>query len=423
MAAYSKRRFAENNLFNHDWNKTMRLAEYFTAVATKRLRPVEADPNTSNQHEFNGISRFREMLGDEQRAFSTNFIYLDDTNEPINSTGQMTWYDARKNDPKRAAEFRLYFPSNEVSERFTQNHIVIIARRADDTLLVICTPYDSTVCEQLLWLFGLDRPNGDYSVRDAKELDRDVDYVVRWVLESIGIEPESPEVDSELLTKRFGNKLPTTRIFSQFAREQAEVCDPNEDPDHALILWLETEERYFRAFERMLVSQRLREGFISDDDEVDVDGFISYSLSVQNRRKSRAGLSLENHLESVLLASNVNFNRGVLTEGKSKPDFLFPGQSEYVNPDFTTAKLSILGAKATCKERWRQVLAEADRIEHKHLVTLEPSISTHQTDQMQGRNLQLVLPSQVIASYTQDQQNWLWSLKDFVEHIRRQQAK
>ncbi|MBL4698091.1 MAG: hypothetical protein JKX70_04580 [Phycisphaerales bacterium] len=50
------------------------------------------------------------------------------------------------------------------------------------------------------------------------------------------------------------------------------------------------------------------------------------------------------------------------------------------------------------------------------------SAATHQTDQMQGRNLQLVLPSQVIASYTQDQQNWLWSLKDFVEHIRRQQT-
>jgi hypothetical protein len=26
------------------------------------------------------------------------------------------------------------------------------------------------------------------------------------------------------------------------------------------------------------------------------------------------------------------------------------------------------GVKSTCKDRWRQVLAEADRIDHKHLL-------------------------------------------------------
>lgn len=35
----------------------------------------------------------------------------------------------------------------------------------------------------------------------------------------------------------------------------------------------------------------------------------------------------------------------------------------------------MLGAKTTIKERWRQVLEEANRIERKHLITLEPAVS------------------------------------------------
>lgn len=400
----------------------MRLREFFTAVAAKRLRAVEADPSTSNQHEFNGINRFREMLGDARRSFDTTFLYLDDENDPVRAAGTTTWYDARKDQPSRSAEYRLYFPSTDVSERFSEGDLIIVARRPDDSLLIIATPVNSSVGDQLIWLFGLEPPNGDYEIRDADEIDRDVDYVVRWVLESIGIEAPVPEADADLIRRKFGLTMPPTRVFSAFAREQTAECDPREDPDHALIEWLETEERLFRAFERMLVEARLRGGFVDAGGTVDVDGFISFSLGVQNRRKSRAGYALENHLEHVFKGEAVRFVRGATTEGRSKPDFLFPGRAEYLDRKFPTAKLSILGAKASCKDRWRQILGEADRVDTKHLMTLEPSISANQTDEMQTRSVQLVLPEQVHASYTASQQQWLWTLKEFILHIRQQQA-
>ena len=44
----------------------------------------------------------------------------------------------------------------------------------------------------------------------------------------------------------------------------------------------------------------------------------------------------------------------------------------------------MLAAKTSCKDRWRQVLAEADRIRTKHLLTLEPAISKIQTAEMRG---------------------------------------
>lgn len=188
------------------------------------------------------------------------------------------------------------------------------------------------------------------------------------------------------------------------------------------MVWLGTEERYFRAFERLLVEDRLRMGFMREGDVVDVDGLISFSLSVQNRRKSRVGYALENHLEYIFETWRLRFDRGATTEGKSKPDFLFPGRTEYQNPDFTASGLSILGAKASCKDRWRQVLGEADRVETKHLVTLEPSISVNQTDEMQTRAVQLVLPGQVHGTYTEAQRGWLWTLGRFIEYIQGQQA-
>src|SRR5690606_2121160 len=121
----------------------------------------------------------------------------------------------------------------------------------------------------------------------------------------------------------------------------------------------------------------------------DVDGFLSFSLSVQNRRKSRAGQSLENHLEALFGVSGIRFARGAVTENRNKPDFLFPGAAEYHDPMFPAARLTMLASKSTLKDRWRQVLPEAQRIPDKHLFTLEPGISENQTTQMQAERLQL----------------------------------
>ncbi|MFN2369176.1 MAG: type II restriction endonuclease [Desulfurivibrionaceae bacterium] len=46
--------------------------------------------------------------------------------------------------------------------------------------------------------------------------------------------------------------------------------------------WMEREEILFRTMEKHLIGERLSQGF-----DGDVDSFISFSLSVQNRRKSR----------------------------------------------------------------------------------------------------------------------------------------
>ena len=185
--------------------------------------------------------------------------------------------------------------------------------------------------------------------------------------------------------------------------------------------WLDHEEAMFRRLERRIVSARIEQGFVTADG-VDVDGFLSYSLGVQNRRKSRMGQSFEHHLAAVFDASGISYIKGGKSERNNKPDFLFPGQAAYSDADFPADRLSMLAAKSVCKERWRQILPEADRIVIKHLVTLEPGISSAQTDQMQAHHVQLIVPDPLQSSYTSDQTKWLWSVERFVRHVRQKAA-
>lgn len=205
--------------------------------------------------------------------------------------------------------------------------------------------------------------------------------------------------------------------FSALARASLPEVDPRDDADGALLAWIEFEEALFRRLERHIVAARLEAGFVADG-AADVDGFLQFSLSVQNRRKSRMGLSLENHVEAVLTALGIRHDRGARTEGNSKPDFLFPGAAEYADPAFDVARLSMLGVKSTLKDRWRQVLAEAEKIKPKHLLTLEPGISTRQTDEMIRNSLQLVVPQGLHATFTTEQGAWLMHFRGFLDLVR-----
>jgi EcoRII C terminal len=407
------------------------LRRAFVKVAAKRLSAVEANPNTSNQHEFNGSKPLKEMLGTEDRRnIPSMFVWLGDEQEGITGEGFLSWYDSRKNQPHRAAEYRLYFQSNAAMDLANAGDPVFLACRTDDTLMVIVTRAGSTMENQLLWLFDLPElpaPNasGQNSRFQASDIadkgTAEADFAIRYILDELGLEPEEPETDHlDMLLFRFGSKFPTAREFSALAREMLPHVSPLDDPDAALLSWLNQEEILFRRLERHIVADRLEKGFMLQE-SADVEGFLQFSLGVQNRRKARAGLALENHLEQIFLKAGVRYGRGVQTEGKKKPDFLFPGHAEYHNALFPAGRLTMLGAKSTCKDRWRQVLSEAARIEQKHLLTLEPGISENQTDEMQGDNLRLVLPAGLHDTYRPKQREWLMNLAGFMNMVQERQ--
>lgn len=402
------------------------LSQYFVSVVAKRLSAVEADTKSSNQHEFNGTKELKIMLGDaqgEKVSIPTLFMWAGGDDKIVSTEGFVTWYDARHNHPTRS-EYRLYFPTTDVSILAKEGDLMFIAKRPNGSLMIIVSETASTTENQLLMLFGIDRPKGTlFELAEIENKgDLKVDFAARFILEQLGIEIEDPEpLALDLLLQKFKGVLPSTYEFSDFARQSLKI-DPRDDPDNALLAWMEQEEKLFRRMERNLVSKRIEQGFIVNGD-VDVDGFISYSLHVQNRRKARAGFALENHLEFIFKSFALKYSRTGITENKSKPDFLFPDIRLYHDSSFDKEQLTMLGAKTSCKDRWRQILSEAERIDKKHLLTLEPGISENQTREMQMSNLQLVLPKRLHITYTHEQRRWLLDLAGFISLVNEKQNK
>lgn len=394
------------------------LATYFSGIAAKRLSSVEAHPERSNQHEFNGVVALKQLLGSERRKFNARFLWLsDDEEEALSCDDFATWYDARERHPTRS-EYRLYFPSTPPTAKASDGDLLIVARTPDDSLLILIAKSGSTAAAQIRWLFDLKvvQPNL-FIVTEIAANQPVPGFAGRFILEELGIDatPEAPD-QLEILLNRFGATFPATREFSEFARKSLPDVSA-EDPDAALIAWMDREETLFRTLERHLVGERLKEGFGSV--EPDVDAFVKFSLSVHNRRKSRVGYALENHLESIFRTKGVNYSRGAKTENNARPDFLFPGASEYHSLNFPEARLTMLGVKSSCKERWRQILSEAARIRPKHLLTLEPGISENQTEEMRTQMVQLVIPRLLHPTYSATQAAWLMSLGEFVDHVAK----
>ena len=400
------------------------LSSYFSGVAAKRLRAVEVSPSTSNQHELNGSGALRQLLGDQEfTQRPATFIWLGGENEGITDPGWVSWYDARKRQRHRTPEWRLYYPGTSVMELAEPGDLLILAKGTNDDIVLIVVPQTTTLENQLIWLFGLEGGLGErFRLEEfGHGKDRELDFATRYILDELGIEIAEPDAEYlDSLLDRFETRFPTTREFSAFARETIRGISPLDAPDEALVSWMTHEEALFRRLERHIVSERLQSGFAAGD-QVDVDGFLQFSLSVQNRRKARVGFALENHLEAVFSAHGLRFARGALTENRAKPDFLFPGEGEYRDPQFPSDRLAMLGAKSTCKDRWRQVLSEAQRIRQKHLLTLEPGISENQTTEMQANALQLVVPERIQQTYSPGQQCWLMNLGQFIGHVRTQQ--
>jgi hypothetical protein len=404
------------------------LSEYFDGVAGKRLSAVEADRARSNQHEFQAVAAMVEFIGraSDPTPLPAKFIYLtDDDPEPIVVDASLTLYDARRRQPQRSAEFRFYFADNLVTQCMAEGDLLVIAKQRDGGLLVIVAEQETSIASQIEWLFGLsdlarvsESSRPAFSVRAELENTHDrIEFASTFILESIGIEAEVNDSGYlDLILARFGGGWPDTKYFSPFARSLTSGVDPIDDPDGALLAWVEREYVLYRTLEKHLIAERLDAGFSGEDG---VENFLQYSLSVQNRRKSRSGSSLENHIEELLRAHDVAYSRGAKTEANSKPDFLFPGVAQYLDPEFPASELRMLAAKRSVKDRWRQVLAEADRIEIKHLLTLEAAISESQTDEMARQGVQLVLPSALHDSFTTSQKSRLMEVGEFIELVSR----
>ena len=231
------------------------------------------------------------------------------------------------------------------------------------------------------------------------------------------------ETKEQIAIREFINNLevdfPTSEEMSATARSiqnraynHIEYIQTN--PDKKIIDWTNMEYSLFRALEYERYGDIIAKGFSN------VDEFVKVANMVLNRRKSRAGKSLEHHLAAIFDGNRIQYSAQAVTEGNKKPDFIFPSGEAYHNQNFDVKKLVTLAAKTTCKDRWRQVLNEANRMKEspKYLCTLQQGISRAQMDEMQDENVILVVPKPYISSHPRDRQGRIWTITRFVKYIQ-----
>ena len=185
-----------------------------------------------------------------------------------------------------------------------------------------------------------------------------------------------------------------------------------DNPDKEILKWLDAEYQLFKTIENVRYGERIKTPFES------VEQLVECANTILNRRKSRAGKSLEHHLSEVFTKFNINFQTQVVTEENKKPDFIFPNIQSYHNLLFESSSLVFLASKTTCKDRWRQVLNEADRIRIKHLFTLQQGISRNQLSEMYNAGVRLVVPKPYITSFPEDFRSRILSLNEFIGFVR-----
>jgi len=259
---------------------------------------------------------------------------------------------------------------------------------------------------------------------------------IQEFLDSFGLTPaetnrliEKDRVDTESLErnaaiefiKSLTVEFPSSDEMSAAARmisARANIDRLYGDPDKMLLRYTEAEYRLFKAIEHERYGKTVAAGFRS------VDEFVAMANQVLNRRKSRAGKSLEHHLAAIFDDHKIRYKAQAVTEGNKRPDFLFPSEEAYHDMSFSIDKICTLAAKTTCKDRWRQILNEADRLrdENKYLCTMQQGISAAQMDEMQAEKVILVVPKPYIKAYPVDRRDRIWTLADFVDHVKRMEG-
>lgn len=216
--------------------------------------------------------------------------------------------------------------------------------------------------------------------------------------------------------------FPSTQQMAEFARniynEAHQIADGAwvDSPDELLTEWLQAEYTVFRAVERKIHADICEKPF------PDIDSFIAMANKILNARKSRAGKSLEHHLAAIFTANCLHFEAQAVTEEHKKPDFVFPNGTCYHNFEFPADKLTILGAKTTCKDRWRQVASEADRADIKYLFTIQPGLTSNQLREMESLHIGLVVPRGNIGCFPAEFREKIFSLAWFVGMVKEQQG-
>ncbi len=351
------------------------------------LLPIAAYPIIFNQDKVKGENKDKIVRIRWQNDLETD--------------SRLTYYGKVKNE-LRITRFGNDFPF------FAEEHVgdlLIVAKQTDDDYEgYVLSTEDDIDTFMLHFNLSADRPNQIIDVSNKQCENKTLQTAIDEAIKDLNDFPQTSEMGK--MAQELFNKL--HRINNE------RVC---ESPDKILLNWYDTELSMFRSLEEKVYHPIYTQPF------ADCQSLIEFSNKILNRRKSRAGKSLEHHLSAIFTAEKLIFEEQVITENNKKPDFLFPNGICYHNFEFPAEDLTILGAKTTCKDRWRQVINEADRVDERYLFTLQQGISKNQLKEMADENVKLVVPESHVDSYPEEYRESLNTLNGFIEIVKEKQER
>lgn len=346
--------------------------------------------------------------------------------------------------PKADNVWPMFTPNPPLRGSLSKNDVAVTWHDGRVTNSVVTWYGQKTRAEYRLTRFGKDFPFlvpdtvGDLLVLIPKnqndffayvlDLDEDIDEILTalgvqpfesWAIYRNGV-PVIEAVDS-CLEQEFQNfaaqfsTFPSGKVFSDATRKILSNClSGREVPaslDDVLLRNYETEYRLFQVVERQVCQSEVARLF------KDVDDFLKTAASIMNRRKSRAGRSLENHVDSILDQASIPHEMQPTIDGR--PDIVIPSLSAYQQAAYPLDKLFIVGVKTTCKDRWRQILNEGHRVPRKHILTLQPGISRNQLNEMHEAGVTLIVPERLRADYPTSHPMEILNIEMFVNRVKK----
>jgi hypothetical protein len=406
--------------------KSLTQGDPLMRLAAKLLAPVEVSSSASHQHEFNaGQLRTALDLPKQKTSGQLEIVYLprgDD--DPVFETCGYTLYDAREGKP-RAAEYRLYFASQELQHNARPGDILIVIRADDGVgLRALILPLESDAGSAIAAMLKAEGVEIEDRFHEITAVIREADLgqLLQVTAEKVTVVDAASflaSADRELIARAITDgRLPSTRAMADEAvRIVRSLRSGKLAPDDQLQWSLEAETALFQHIEER-VSQKRLDDLAAAGHIAFVDAVTLVMAQIQSR-KSRRGQSLQNHFRAVLDTHRIPYGAQCHTERDEVPDFLVPGCQQYLDPAFPPAALRMVACKSIVRERWRQILEEADRIPEKFLLTLDSGLTDDTILKMRQSSLRVFLPDKLLRSHYADRAiaNELANVAQLVENI------
>lgn len=178
-------------------------------------------------------------------------------------------------------------------------------------------------------------------------------------------------------------KAAADEIFSGKSKEQIK----QNFSDHVTALHNRIYEKYLEHEEAS--AQAIIDHQITEKQALYFPDLNKLTMSLSQSRKSRAGKAFEGIFQELFSRLGYPFSDQVDIDG-AKPDFVMPSEDYFREKPLDSI---IFTAKRTLRERWRQVVTEANKGYSFFLATFDEKISRNQIEQAAKHKIYLVVPS------------------------------